>query len=26
MLDALDKYMQRQQQTPTRGSEIDLAP
>jgi hypothetical protein len=26
MLDALDKYMQRQQQTPARGSEIDLAP
>jgi hypothetical protein len=26
MLDALDKYMQRQQQTPARGSEVDLAP
>jgi hypothetical protein len=26
MLDALDKYMQRQQQKPARGGEIDLAP
>jgi hypothetical protein len=26
MLDALDKYMQLQQQKPARGSEIDLAP